>query len=106
MMTWKSSRSWFAMNAKVHDVFEMQYQLLFAPIIHNTNQTDLFRKSNKLHEDLFLDLVSRILKPKYFFEIGAYEAATARTIASRLSDTQCFAFEADPENFEMFNDKF
>jgi FkbM family methyltransferase len=94
------------MTTKFFDVFEMQYQIIFAPLLHNTHQTDLFRRTNKLHEELFLDLVSRILKPDFFLEIGAYEAATARKVASRLINTECYAFEADPENFQKFKNEF
>lgn len=90
--------------AQHYEMFEFINQFLLSPLLWNTKQSDVFRKTNKLHEEMFLDMVCRIIKPDVFFEIGAYEAATSQTVASKLPNSGCFAFEADPDIYGHFQD--
>jgi len=82
--------------------FERVSQAALAPLLFNTHQKELFAKTNKCHERLFFDLVTRLIKPTHFFEIGAHEAGTALKVARRLEDTACIAFEADRDVYAHF----
>ncbi|WP_257098610.1 FkbM family methyltransferase [Pseudovibrio flavus] len=53
-----------------------------------------------------MDLVTRVLKPDYFLEIGAHEADTALRIARKLPECTSVGFEADPGVHKHFCEEF
>lgn len=86
--------------------FEFNNQTWLAPLLANVHQKEFFSKSNHCHERMFFDLLTRIIRPTHFFEIGAHEASTSWRAAQRLPETICVAFEADPDIFDKFSNSF
>lgn len=82
--------------------FELSTQRLYAALLSDTRQRELFVQTNKFHETLFFDLASRIVTTDNFLEVGAYEGSTSKRIAARCPQTQCAAFEADPDIYAKF----
>jgi len=87
---------------KAWEAFEYSNQFMLAPLLADATQRTFFRETNRCHERMFFDLLVRVMRPSHFFEIGAYEAKTARQVAARLPDAGCFAFEADPDVYRHF----
>jgi len=77
--------------------FEFNHQLILAPLLSDTTQKEPFLATNACHERVFLDLVTRVIQPTHFYEIGAHEASTAIHVAKKLPTSTCVAFEADPD---------
>jgi len=77
--------------------FEFSHQLMLAPLLSDTTQREPFFATNECHERMFYDLVTRVIQPAHFYEIGAYEASTAIRVAKKLPNSTCVAFEADPD---------
>jgi FkbM family methyltransferase len=88
---------------KPWEAFEYTTQFMLAPLLADATQKTLFRETNRCHERMFFDLLVRVMKPTHFFELGAYEAKTARQAAARLPEAVCYAFEADAEVYGHFS---
>lgn len=52
--------------------------------------------------DFFLELQRILIKPQFFYEVGAFSAKTSLKLKAILPETQCLAFEANIYNYNLF----
>ena len=60
--------------------------------------------SSKLLVDFFIEIIKSI-KPTYFFDIGSYDATNSILVKKNFSKMNCFAFEANHNNYKEFKDR-
>lgn len=76
--------------------------LIKSAAISNLSSRESRDENAFLLSGFFHSLIVDFLKPNYFLEIGAFHAEFSRKIKPKLSDTQVFAFEANPYNYKKF----
>ncbi|MDJ0554398.1 MAG: FkbM family methyltransferase [Microcoleaceae cyanobacterium MO_207.B10] len=69
--------------------------------VSNKKDRDL---SSKLLFDFFIEIIKSI-KPTYFFDIGSYDATNSIFVKKAFSKINCFAFEANHNNYKEFKDR-
>lgn len=69
----------------------------------NTSNENSIKQSKDCLNSFFFDLQSNLIRPNFFFEIGAFTAQTSAKVKIENPKTQCFAFEANIYNFNHFS---
>ena len=80
----------------------LNYKNNFLPLYRSRLTKNKIIKNSNLRLFLFYLFLNEIIKPKYAFEIGAYDAEFSINLRKKLKDTEIYAFEASKDNFDHF----